>query len=345
MDFEILQQKIEDATKKAFLEIYKKAASEEVYAFALYSDEGAMTVCPSANTLKHLDKAETDDLAYYKFEPAEWKYEMQGAEEDFNEISASLRKELDEHGNDDEWFMEFQDKLFEICVEVLEKLKNENFFSRITGKDIFLTFTISDYDINNKYIRNLISRLNDNHYKKEYYDWMKSWGTYKDIQELQDLIESGKGITQQDVYPFALKPSTRELTYQLLDEYNSENVFPTEFLSIIKAAEANLVNWLAYPTELNAYPDEIEYLKRVSIGPDANQDVFHYEIFRYRVNEPHWAASDGWMLGVVGPYFDDSLPYDFPQATFSRMDSAASKITPEQEVQWVHEHIFLQNQS
>ncbi|WP_407486179.1 DUF4303 domain-containing protein [Elizabethkingia anophelis] len=66
INFETLKHKIETATKKAFLEIYEKAGSENLYAFALYSDEGAMTVCPSANSLKHLEKTPTNDITYYK---------------------------------------------------------------------------------------------------------------------------------------------------------------------------------------------------------------------------------------------------------------------------------------
>ena len=345
MNFETLKHKIETATKKAFLEIYEKAGSENLYAFALYSDEGAMTVCPSANSLKHLEKTPTNDIAYYKFEPAEWKYEMQGADQEFNEISTLLREELDKHGDDDDWFLDFQDKLYETCVEVLEKLKQENFFTQITGKEVFLTFTISDYEINSKYIRNLISRLNDNSYKAEFYQWMKSWGTYKPIQELQNLLDSDKTITEQDVYPFAVKPSTRELTYQLLDEYNKTDLFPKKFYTIEKAAESNLVNWLVYPTELNAFPDELEYLQRISINSDEDDDAFHYEVFRYRINEPHWAAENGWMLGVVGPYYNESLPYDYPAATFSRTDSTTDKVTPEDEALWVHQNIFLQDHS
>lgn len=120
-------------------------------------------------------KTPTNDITYYKFEPAEWKYEMQGADQEFNEISNLLREELDKHSDDDDWFLDFQDKLYETCIEVLEKLKQESFFTQITGKEVFLTFTISDYEINSKYIRNLISRLNDNHYKAEFYQWMKSW--------------------------------------------------------------------------------------------------------------------------------------------------------------------------
>ncbi|MBE4950907.1 DUF4303 domain-containing protein [Chryseobacterium culicis] len=175
MDFEILKQQIENAAKKAFLEVYEKHGAEEIYSFALYSDEGAMTVCPAANTMKAMENADEDDALYYKYEPAEWTYEMEGADEDFNKICAQLRTELYKHDDDDQWFEGFQAKLYSTCIEVLEKLKNENFFTNITGKEIFLIFTVSDDEFEKKDLQDLIIRLNDNEYKGEYLDWMANW--------------------------------------------------------------------------------------------------------------------------------------------------------------------------
>ena len=175
MNFDLLKQEIEAATKKAFLEMFEKHGAEKIYGFALYSDEGAMTVCPSTNTLKHLENADQEDLAYYKFEPAEWKYEMKGAETDFNNISTKLREELDKNEDNDEWFEDFQMKLYETCIEILEKLKSKNFFKQITGEDIFLNFTVSDYEFEINDLKNTIKRLNENDYRKEYLDWMKTW--------------------------------------------------------------------------------------------------------------------------------------------------------------------------
>lgn len=181
MDFETLKERIEAAAKKAFLEMYEKHGAENIYSFALYSDEGAMTVCPSSNTLETLKNIDDDDAMYYKFEPAEWTYEMEGADMEFNDICTSLRTELDrhEHRNEDEydeWFQDFQSKLYTTCIEVLEKLKNENFFKNSIGKDIFLIFTVSDYEFEKQDLKNIIIRLNDNEYKSEYLDWMETWG-------------------------------------------------------------------------------------------------------------------------------------------------------------------------
>ncbi len=182
MNFNTLGQKIEEATKKAFIEMFENYGADEIYGFALYSDEGAMTVCPSTNTSKHLASIEEDDKVYYKFEPAEWKYEMKGAEKEFDEICKQLRIELEKNEfitNEEynkEWFINFQTKLYETCIGVLEKLKNQDFFKKIVGKDIFLTFTVTEYEFETKDLEKIIEKLNDNEYKKEYLDWIKTLG-------------------------------------------------------------------------------------------------------------------------------------------------------------------------
>ncbi len=102
MNFDELEKKIGKATRKAFIEIFEQNKDEEIYGFSLYSDEGAMTVCPSTNTidfLNNLDEEERTQLPYYKFEPSEWKYEMKGADGDFNEISTILREELEKNNS------------------------------------------------------------------------------------------------------------------------------------------------------------------------------------------------------------------------------------------------------
>lgn len=164
---------------------------------------------------------------------------------------------------------------------------------------------------------------------------------FKRIKVLFDKLESNDLVTPEIVLPFVADFKTRQLTFELLSEFERPDLFPEEYFTLIKSAESQLANWLEYPTELDAFPDEIEYLKRVTIDFDGQNNFVHYEVFRYRVNEPHWAADGGWILGVVGPYFDDSNPYDHARATFSRISSTANKVSPEEEVKWVHENISL----
>lgn len=159
------------------------------------------------------------------------------------------------------------------------------------------------------------------------------------VKELYDKLESGQEVTENDVIPFAKNVLTRQTTFELLADHDKTNLFPKEYNTLLKGAESNLANWLEFPTELDACPDEIKHIKRVTFDFDGQNNSVHYEVFKCRVNEPHWAAKDGWFLGVVGPYFDDSKPYDFAQATFSRISSTLDKVTPDEEAKWVHENI------
>lgn len=164
---------------------------------------------------------------------------------------------------------------------------------------------------------------------------------FERIRSLYEKLERGENITPLEVRPFAENLLTRESIFELLREHGRVEIFPNEFNNIIHGAESNLANWLEFPTELDACPDEIEHMKRVTFDYDGNNSFMHYEVFKYRVTEPHWAAKDGWILGVVGPFYDDSKPYDFPHGTFSRIDSTIDKITPEEEAKWVHENIAM----
>ena len=162
---------------------------------------------------------------------------------------------------------------------------------------------------------------------------------FERIQPLYEKLENGEEIKKEDVFEYTKDNRTREMTYQILSEHNKTEFFPTEYLTIESGAESSLVNWLEFPTELDKVPDDIKHIEKVKIEFDGN-DVF-YHVFKYMTIEPHWAAKDGWMLGVVGPYFVDSKPYDFPGATFSRCSSKVGEIEPEEEAKWVHENIAL----
>ena len=184
MDIDALHRKIEAATRAACAEMVHLHQDEGIYAFALYSDAGAMTVCPSTNTRAHLDSQDKAD-AYYKFTPAEWKYEMQGADAAFNAISTlareivfALKDRASEGGVDDEMhreaFTTFRAALFEACIAVLEKLKREGYFRQTLGEEVFLAFDISDHDWEPAQLAAIITRLNDPPYRDEYLAWMQS---------------------------------------------------------------------------------------------------------------------------------------------------------------------------
>jgi hypothetical protein len=84
-------------------------------------------------------------------------------------------------------------------------------------------------------------------------------------------------------------------------------------------AEAEMATWLAYPNELGAQPDEIELLRTVEFDtPNGPVDLF---VFRFLIHEPHWAAENGWMIGVAGPYLRSLQPTTRGLGyTFSKLD-------------------------
>ncbi|MDN3581423.1 hypothetical protein [Mucilaginibacter flavus] len=164
---------------------------------------------------------------------------------------------------------------------------------------------------------------------------------HRRLQPLYDKLMGDKALSLDDVLPFAENMLTRYDVFHLLKEHNKLAIFPIAYYTLVKGAESSLATWLEFPTELDACPDEMEHIKRVTFDFDAEGNQVHYEVFKYRVNAPHWAADNGWMLGVVGPFFDDSEPYDFAHATFSRVDSTVANVSPEDEAKWVHEHISL----
>lgn len=159
------------------------------------------------------------------------------------------------------------------------------------------------------------------------------------IEPIYEKLRNGAELTREDVFPFASNILTRESTYQLLKEYKKIELFPEIYNTIEKGAESSLANWLEFPTELDACPDRTELEEKVTIDFDGN-NVFYY-VFKFLTNEPHWASKDGWMFGVVGPYFDDSQPYDFTGSAFSRLTPKESEISAEDEAKWVHENISI----
>jgi hypothetical protein len=151
---------------------------------------------------------------------------------------------------------------------------------------------------------------------------------------LQKLIDGG-AVSEAELFNIARDPSLRLTLFRTLEVFHCQHLFPAEFYNEEKGAEAYMVNWLEYPTELDNTPEEILLMKIVTLGTEQNT---HYYVFKFRSHMLHWAARFNWMMGVCGPYNDTSLPFDIPFRVFSRFKPIET-ILPEEEVAWVHSHI------
>ncbi len=151
--------------------------------------------------------------------------------------------------------------------------------------------------------------------------WIAMWGAI-------GLERSGTSVPSQVISRVASNPSCRKQLYSSLRDLGKLDRFPVEFAHQSALAEADMVNWLLYPTELDSAPDEIELLTTVELAE--GDDLSELYVFRYRKHPPHWAAEHGWMIGVAGPYRRSDQPTpDGLGATFSRMESEDSKTLAE----------------
>jgi hypothetical protein len=158
---------------------------------------------------------------------------------------------------------------------------------------------------------------------------------YKFFEPLMKKLSSSQEVTEAEILPMAKDPSMRIAVFRILEAYGRKHLFPAEYFTHEKGAESFLVNWLEFPTELGIAPHEITLFTKITLE---ESEALDYYVFRYRTIPPHWAAQYNWMMGVSGPYFEKSKPYDVPFRVFSRFNEVGS-VPAENEVRWVHENI------
>jgi len=122
-------------------------------------------------------------------------------------------------------------------------------------------------------------------------------------------VRLGESAPTAALNAVAADPETRGALFDGLNECKRSDAFPRSELTQEKLAEAEMVHWLAYPTELGQPPDEIELMR--TIEEDAGESGggrYAWFVFRFRVRAPHPSAEDGWLAGVAGPFRKDEFP-------------------------------------
>jgi hypothetical protein len=109
-----------------------------------------------------------------------------------------------------------------------------------------------------------------------------------------------------------------------LETLERSDLFPNEFLNQPSLAEAAMVDWLLFPTELGRAPDEIRQLESVPLETDDGlADLY---VFAFRTHPPHWLSDKDWVVGVAGPFLVSDQPtFEGLGATFSRFESLSEK--------------------
>ena len=145
----------------------------------------------------------------------------------------------------------------------------------------------------------------------------------EEMAPILSTLESGKTPSEADINKLAERKHTRRALYEMLDKYGKEALFPQQYMTREAAAEADLAYWLLHPNELGSAPDIIELMTKLHRRYEGKK--LEYIVFRYKMDEPHWAAKDGWMVGISGPYVEGSRLYSWAPGTFSTFEKYDSK--------------------
>jgi hypothetical protein len=151
------------------------------------------------------------------------------------------------------------------------------------------------------------------------------------------LLRQGHDVERAVIRSVASDPTMRIWIYEMLTRLEKLPMFPEDMKTQEAFAESDMVGWLTFGTELGRAPDEIELMKTISLDTETEQGILDYFVFRFRTFPPHWAAKDGWMAGVSGPFLRKDSPsarsYGETFSSFSQWESA----TAEEHLGDVHE--------
>lgn len=140
----------------------------------------------------------------------------------------------------------------------------------------------------------------------------------------RSLLRHGEQVPERELTRIAAWAETRNLLFDGLQELGRPDLFPRAYATQAALAESDMVGWLTFPTELARVPDEIELMKVVSEDVGGEEGILDFYLFRFRTDPPHWAAKDGWMAGVAGPFRRADAPstasYGHTFSTFDRWD-------------------------
>jgi hypothetical protein len=179
-DFAALAEGIAQASRAALADISERCGPQDpVCAFTLYTDDGAMTVCPALLTesqVRELTARHPDEAGYYRYSSSEWPMEGEGANGAFNDLCTLVREHVlalpDEDG--DTAFTAFRAQLLETMVQVLERLRRED--PAFARESLLLQVSVSDGDEPAEVLNQWVARLNPPAAAAEFKAWTDSWG-------------------------------------------------------------------------------------------------------------------------------------------------------------------------
>lgn len=152
------------------------------------------------------------------------------------------------------------------------------------------------------------------------------------IDGILKRIRAGETVSTQEVDALAAHPENRYILFAALRQINKDDLFPVSYSSSISQGESALAYWMMHPHELQDAPEKIEFIETFKRHVNDHESDFH--VYRYKMPPGHWAAKDGWILGLTGPMTIESAPYSALPGAFSRVGDIEGTVTPTELVDW-----------
>lgn len=145
---------------------------------------------------------------------------------------------------------------------------------------------------------------------------------------VSSLLRLQRSVDQELINELAADNETRNFLYYTLKQLEQEHLYPMQYFNQQAFAEAELVSWLVYPTEMGHIPTEIECMDVIT-REEEHIGMVNYYLFRFKSDQEHWEDA-GWIAGVAGFYIQDEEPTLIAHGyTFSLFESWEIK-TPEE---------------
>lgn len=149
MNWDQLTDHVVTAATKAFRALMAEKPDEHFYAFALYTDEFAETVVPSANSIERYEEkvrniGATEDIASYKWSTAEWAYEAKFGEL-FKPVYSELKIYRANSLKSDADYAPYKQAVHKCMIAALKRMDENGFFVK-ARENITLFISSSDDD-------------------------------------------------------------------------------------------------------------------------------------------------------------------------------------------------------
>jgi hypothetical protein len=170
IDYNLLKNNLKDIVCKIFNNYKKQYSPKDVCAFALYSDEDAMSISMAINTHEHLKNSIKEAPEYpldFKYNPEEWKEIIEDKElEEYNKTLEDIYFKIKK-----KQFVEHKNNIYKLSVEIIHELKEEQYFKDFDN-DFLLLFSISSFEIPETVIE-YNKKYNNKNVSEEYEKWLK----------------------------------------------------------------------------------------------------------------------------------------------------------------------------